>query len=327
MEYGDAQFAKETIGHVRTKVLAGVNDKELHIPKPRGGATKRERLYYFRPGTNERNNLHLSPILLYAGILYAGARGGNSLNLGLRDLRIHRQRQHAGRRRLAHGEAPRLVTQIGERLLQMNRDRIMNTVRGVRRIKGSLQCFPRFCLHDVKVIDVVGIRCLLRQYQRGTLQSCAIRGRGMSPCLVPLAEIAKLHAQDRSLQCVEPAVESFQDVLVFDALPVVAQQPDLLCKVFTGCCDCSTVTKRAKVLSRIKTESRNIPQRAAEASFVSGTMRLTRVFDNQNAVRANQFQDRIHVCRLTVEVNGDQRFSPRCYCTGNLSWINRVEFR
>ena len=65
-----------------------------------------------------------------------------------------------------------------------------------------------------------------------------------------------------------------------------------------------------EVLAGIETEAATESQGSGTLSVVSGTMGLRPVLDHRNTMPPTDFQERRHVRRLSVEVDGQDRLGP-----------------
>src|SRR6267378_8531702 len=71
----------------------------------------------------------------------------------------------------------------------------------------------------------------------------------------------------------------------------------------------SALTVRAQILTRIKTETAQVADAAHSTPLVLSAMSLGGVFDDNQIMTPCDLQNRIHVGRLAVEMNGHDRLS------------------
>jgi hypothetical protein len=75
---------------------------------------------------------------------------------------------------------------------------------------------------------------------------------------IPFRQMAKLHAEQACLQSVEPAVVSFDVVVILFCLAVIADHAHVACHFFAIRRDRASFSASAEILSRIKTKSRGV---------------------------------------------------------------------
>ena len=82
-----------------------------------------------------------------------------------------------------------------------------------------------------------------------------------------------------------------------------------------------------KVFPWKETEARHVAEGSDSLAFIHGAMGLGAVFHDLEIVLLCQCQDRIHVCRLSVEVHRDNGFCPRRELRRDLRRIDVISFR
>jgi len=75
--------------------------------------------------------------------------------------------------------------------------------------------------------------------------------------------------------------------------------------------DNACITRRAEILARIKTETPGEAERARAPAAVLRADRLCRIFQQDQTLGLAEFQQRIHVGHLTIQVNRQHHFRPR----------------
>src|SRR5437660_9936473 len=76
----------------------------------------------------------------------------------------------------------------------------------------------------------------------------------------------------------------------------------------------STLADRAEVLAGVKAETPDLAHATRTPASISGAMGLARILDDRNAVTPSDRADRIHVCDLSIEMDGDDGARPRRDC-------------
>src|ERR1700687_3923979 len=85
----------------------------------------------------------------------------------------------------------------------------------------------------------------------------------------------------------------------------------------------ATLAVGPKIFARIETKARYLPDAADGASFVFCSVRLSGIFDYNQAAPSRYFHDRVHVGGLTVEMHGQDRLRARCDRSLDRSRIHR----
>ena len=147
----------------------------------------------------------------------------------------------------------------------------------------------------------------LGQRQPAAGQQAVVLGRDAAAARVFSVQMAQLHAQDRSLELVQPAVEAGDVTDV--ALPpaVFPQQPHAFRQPGVTRDHRAPVPERPQILGRIKAERSDVADGAGHVAVVGRAVRLRAVFDHRQVVAARDRQDRSGVGRLTVEMHRDDR--------------------
>ena len=201
--------------------------------------------------------------------------------------------------------------------LKVNRDRVVNT------------CFGRLYLSAPAAISTV-LGCGLHRHDKhggwrrtiGVFQSRCQQSPGRNSGLGstgfrPLLDITHLHTQDSALDTFHAKVISLEHVMIFLLCAPIPQHPDLFCvarivgRHHAGFAICS------QIFAGIETKAGHVTEAANAAFVVFRAMRLRRVFNHDQVVPPRNFDDCIHVCRQTVQMNrnhgsrfwGDRRLS------------------
>src|SRR5258708_25200235 len=122
------------------------------------------------------------------------------------DVRMHRQRQRRVRQRFACREITRPVTEICERGLKMQRDRVMDSAFDVGLQKRVPDGIASSAPNDEQVVagfQSFGFEDRLSVHRREQL---AISRRYYAAALVPFGELFQFRAQNRSLDRIETRV-------------------------------------------------------------------------------------------------------------------------
>ena len=89
---------------------------------------------------------------------------------------------------------------------------------------------------------------------------------------------------------------------------MIAQDPDFLSQQVVIGRDGSGLAEGAEVFSRVETEATRCPHRSGFPILVFGPVRLSRVLNHRNAVKATNLKDGIHLGALTKKMDGNDRF-------------------
>src|SRR5689334_10121574 len=94
-------------------------------------------------------------------------------------------------------------------------------------------------------------------------------------------------------------------MLVFLDPTVISEFPNSLgnCRVIRD--DGAAIAASSEIFYRIKTEAGGIAHRSSAAALVTSAVGLGGIFDNAKIVAPGDFKDRIHVCRLSVQMYRD----------------------
>ena len=121
----------------------------------------------------------------------------------------------------------------------------------------------------------------------------------------------ELDAEDRGLQRVQSEVAAHQGVGVFRLRAVAAELAYALGQVGVVGRHHAAVAVAAQVLRREEAEAAHISQRARPTAFVFGADRLRGIFDNHEGADRSQVQQRIHICHLSEQMDGENHARPR----------------
>src|SRR6185436_14292678 len=141
----------------------------------------------------------------------------------------------------------------------------------------------------------------------------------------PIVEMLQLHAQDRALNPIQPAVSSSKLMLVPCQAAIVGDLARPNCELLVIRAKTSCVTVRAKVFSWIKTEARDVAHRADFFSFVSRAMGLGAIFHYLEIMFASDSHDLIHFGRQPIKMHRDDGFGFARDLRFELRRIHRVE--
>ena len=130
--------------------------------------------------------------------------------------------------------------------------------------------------------------------------------------------------QNSRLQPVHAAVDPLHHVIAFSAVPSECCHP-IGQPIVIGH-NAPRIPVGAQVFSRIKGERRNIAEGSYKLSFIAGEMRLGAIFYNPQIMLSCDGDDRAHVRRLPVEVNGNDANGGRRDLSFNISRINGEGF-
>src|ERR1700758_1400160 len=140
----------------------------------------------------------------------------------LSQLRKHRKGDDFGRDALRYREIALLVSQVLIRLLQMQRNWIVNTSPDSRLRQMGLQRFAILHAYNVQVINALG-PLRLAWNSHGTLglrEELVITMRQLSARLIPLRQMAQFHTQPSCLDRIQTAVVTLDVVVILFRLTV-----------------------------------------------------------------------------------------------------------
>ena len=72
--------------------------------------------------------------------------------------------------------------------------------------------------------------------------------------------------------------------------------------------DHAAFTVSAQVFARVKTETAHVTHTADSSAFILRTVSLGGIFNHHQTMALGNFQNRIHICRLSVKMHGDNGF-------------------
>ncbi len=117
----------------------------------------------------------------------------------------------------------------------------------------------------------------------------------------------QLDPQHRGLKRVEAPVPRQVLVVVLGPLAIVAHHPHLLGQLPVIRRERAGVAVSSQVLARIEAEGAKRPDGPGAAPLVPGAVGLAGVLDHRQAVPGGDLEDRVHVGRLAVQVDGHDR--------------------
>src|SRR5690606_20229324 len=94
--------------------------------------------------------------------------------------------------------------------------------------------------------------------------------------------------------------------------PILAKPPDVIGNAGVLRHDHAAVADRSEVLCRIETEAANVADAADAISPVTAPRSLSAIFDQAKAMAPGDGSNRVHVRRLPIEMDGDDRLGPPC---------------
>src|ERR1019366_2537609 len=111
------------------------------------------------------------------------------------------------------------------------------------------------------------------------------------------------YTQNRALKTFHSVVETLDVVVVLRLLSPVAHHPHGLGILIVVGNDGAALSICAQILAGIETETSQVAEQTAAATFVFGTMRLRRILDDHEIVLAGDLQNRTHVCWLPMQMD------------------------
>ena len=239
----------------------------------------------------------------------------DALALGVRQFRIHRQRQRGQGGPFAFGEFPLLVAQVGEAFLQMHRLRVVHLGRDLVLLQMLTHPFAIVAADHVLIEDVPRLQDLRRLDQPalqavldervGVVRSTLLTG------LRPAIEVLELDAQDGGVDRVESEIAADDLVVIFRMRAVPAQEADLVGQGAVLSDHGPAVAEAAEVLRREKRIAADRPHRSGPASSVFRANRLGGVLDDRQIVPPRDVENRIHLGALAEQVHRHDRLGAR----------------
>src|SRR5438876_3381430 len=114
-----------------------------------------------------------------------------------------------------------------------------------------------------------------------------------------------------ALDAVHPGIPTHDGVMIFLFLPVIAQHLYFFLEILVPGDDCAGLPECSQILAGIEAEAARDPHRARLAALVLRPMRLTRVLDHMQPVASRDLKDRIHVGRLSKQMDWDNGLGSR----------------
>src|ERR1700730_3496686 len=157
-----------------------------------------------------------------------------------------------------------------------------------------------------------------------TTQRSVIMSRVSSSELSISIKMAQLDSQYSRLDSVHPAIPPNHAVVIFADLAVIPQDPNLILQLGVASHHRAGFTKRSKILSGIKAETRRVTKCPNPSTVIFRSVRLARIFNDVEAVFACKFDNRIHVRRLAEKINRNDCLRPSCQSALQRRWIHRI---
>jgi hypothetical protein len=139
----------------------------------------------------------------------------------------------------------------------------MDTGLDSTRVKVRCERIARFSPYDKQMTDVSRPVLANRENKFGNaLQAVEIISGNSDAMLTPAVEMAKLRAEDRGLQAVEPRAASLKFVIILGDAPVIGGHAHSFRQIFTTGNDCAGIAIGAEILAEIGAECPDIAYRA-----------------------------------------------------------------
>ncbi len=144
------------------------------------------------------------------------------------------------------------------------------------------------------------------------------------PVALPLGKMAKLHAKNRGLYFIQPAIPARLAADIFLGLPVVAQNAQTRRALRRVGHDHARIAARAQILGRVKTKASDVAERTGAPALVARANGLRAVLNHRQALLACELHDWVHVRGQAVEVNHNDGASARSHTARNLRGVDVV---
>ena len=175
-----------------------------------------------------------------------------------------------------------------------------------------VECISLWRAESVLVEDMIPVGGDGRYRHRCAGEHCVVAGGGGTARSVVFVEMAKLDPQDCRLKRIEPAVHPQDLVIIADAGTVRRNHAHPVGESGIVGDDHPSVAEASETLAREEADTPCSAETAELSSFVRCPHRLGSILDHRDAMFFPDSKDRIHVRRLSVEMNGDDRLCPGC---------------
>ena len=115
--------------------------------------------------------------------------------------------------------------------------------------------------------------------------------------------MAQLDSQYGALQTIHSVVVSHQRMLIFSLLAPVTQHAYSVGIVGVVSCDHAALSVRPEILARIEAKATQIADSPNSTTLVLRAMSLRRIFDHNQTMAPGDFQNRIHISGLAIEMH------------------------
>src|SRR5581483_1680258 len=220
--------------------------------------------------------------------------------------------------RQAHGG------QVGDGGLLMTRDRVVDARLDAALAEVRPERVPARRADHVEVVDGGGPPRLGREPDRHAGQRRRVPARQRPPAGVAGLEPPEQDAADRRLDLVEPQVvaQLLMDVLAHAA--VIPEAPASRGQLAVTGRDRAAVAEDREVLRGVEREAAGAPDPAHPLPAVRRPVRLARVLDEPDPVRAGQLAEAIQVRRVAVQVDREEPGRARGDLPGGVRRIHRA---
>src|SRR5271166_3898574 len=123
-----------------------------------------------------------------------------------------------------------------------------------------------------------------------TQRSVIMRGVSSSELGISF-KMAQFDSQNSRLDSIHPAIPPNHAVVIFTDLAMIPKDPNLLLQLGVASHNRAGFTKRSKILSGIKTETRRVAKCPDPSTVIFRAVRLARIFDDVEAVFACKFHN------------------------------------
>src|SRR5665213_2279207 len=124
------------------------------------------------------------------------------------------------------------------------------------------------------MIDMAAIVHRSRGFNIGVSESRVILSCRAAPQVIPLVKVLQLHREDSALDTVHAHVKPGEDMLVPLRGPMIAPQPNSICKFSVIRSHCSTLAAGAEILARIETKATRRTECTCFAALILCAVRL-----------------------------------------------------
>src|SRR5260370_41281330 len=171
------------------------------------------------------------------------------------EMRMHRQRQSRVGQRLARGEITRSITQVSQRGLKMQRDRVVDSAFDLSLKQRVANGVALIATNDEQVVAGFGAFGFENRQRIQRREQFAISRRDYTAALVPFVQLFQLGAKKRGLDRIEARVVAANLVRVVRQAPVIAEARYAIGDFLVVGRDRAAIAPGAKIFAGVESEA------------------------------------------------------------------------